>query len=244
MPPETPTERTPHLRARPHRGVLELTPTPYGASRAGLPLEVFLPPGGGASRHLVFAGIHGTEPDSTALVSAALRSIDPAALRCAVVLAANPEGLLRGTRGNAAGVELNRNWPCSTWRADPVPHRWTLTEPRDVMLSPGTEPASEPEVQALIELIHALAPEVILSVHSPLACVDDPEQLSLGAWLAERTGLARVADVGYPTPGSFGGWAAEQGRRVITLELPPVGITHMVTQLVPTLADVLTGRSP
>jgi protein MpaA len=244
MSSETAAEPAPHLRARPERGRLELTPTRYGVSRDGLPLQVFMPPGGRPPRHLVFAGIHGTEPDSTVIVSAALRSIDPSALRSAVVLAANPEGLLLGTRGNASGVELNRNWPSSTWRPDPVPHRWTLADPRDVTLSPGTEPASEPEVQALIELIHALSPEVIVSVHSPLACIDDPEGLALGAWLAQRTGLERVLDVGYPTPGSFGTWAAEQDRRVITYELPPVSITGMVTEQVPALADLLAGDSP
>lgn len=239
----TAAKPAPYLRSRSERGVLDLAPSTYGVSRDGLALQVFLPPGG-AARHLVFAGIHGTEPDSTAVTSAALRSIDPSALRCAVVLAANPEGLLLGTRGNAAGVELNRNWPSATWQPEPVAHRWTLDSPRDVALSPGSEPASEPEVRALMALIADLAPEVVLAVHSPLACIDDPDELALGGWLAERTGLERVAGVGYPTPGSFGTWAAERGHSAITVELPPTGLTQMVGRLVPVLADLLAGHSP
>ena len=232
------------LVPRAERGVLRMTPQTYGRSRNGLPLEVYLPPDGVEIRHFVFCAIHGTEPDSTVVVSAAMRSIRPEQLTCAVVLAANPDGVLMGTRGNAAGVELNRNWPTSDWSPEQPPHRWTVEEPRDVLLSSGPEPASEPEVQALRELIERVDAPSIVSVHSPLACVDDPGDTKLGRWLSEHTGLAHVPDVGYPTLGSFGTWAKQQGRPSITYELPRESIGEMVGTHGPVFAALLRGETP
>ncbi|MBA2318341.1 MAG: murein tripeptide amidase MpaA [Euzebyales bacterium] len=229
---------------RAERGVLRTTPDTYGTSRNGLPLQVHLPPDGAAIRHVVFCAIHGTEPDSTVIVSSALRSILPGQLRCAVVLAANPDGVLMGTRGNAAGVELNRNWPTSDWSAEQPPHRWTLEDPQDVRLSSGPEPGSEPEVGALRDLIERLDAPSIVSVHSPLACVDDPGDSKLGRWFSERTGLERMADVGYPTLGSFGTWARERGRPSITYELPRESINEMVGTHSPVFAALLRGEAP
>ena len=190
------------LRPRSEQGTLEREPELYGRSHLGNPLEVWRP--SGACRFLVFAAIHGEEGETTAALSRALRQLTAPSPHCAVVLAANPDGLIRGTRGNARGVELNRNFPTSDWRADPVLHRSTLDAPRDVALSPGDAPASEPETRALIALIQELEPEAAIALHAPLACIDDPNDSDLGRWLAERTGLPLVPDVGYPTPGSFG----------------------------------------
>ena len=69
---------------------------------------------------LLFAAIHGEEPETTALLSKALRSLAQPSERCAVVLNANPDGVLLGTRGNARGVEINRNFPSESWQSDPV----------------------------------------------------------------------------------------------------------------------------
>ena len=84
-----------------------------------------------------------------------------ASVRMAV---ANPDGLLRGTRGNGAGVELNRNFPTRDWRAEPVAHRATLDAPREGLLSPGPEPGSEPETRSLIALIEGLGPATVVYV--------------------------------------------------------------------------------
>lgn len=231
-------------RPRSERGHLELTPRTYGHSARGIPLEVYLPPSGASPRRLVFAGIHGHEPDTTAVLSAALRSIVGDALTCAVVLAANPDGLLRGIRGNANGVELNRNWPSSTWQPDPVPHRWLEADVQDVWLSPGPEPGSEPEVRHLIELIDDLGIDDVVSVHSPLGCVDDPRNLPVGGWLAAETGLPRVATVGYPTPGSFGTWTRERDLPCVTHELPVLGISNLIARQGPVFARLVAGYAP
>ena len=230
-------------RPRSERGVLRREPVVFGRSVRGAPLEVWEADRVGSDL-LVLAGTHGEEGESVAVLSAALRSLPAGALACPVVLALNPDGLARGTRGNARGVDLNRNLPTSTWRPDPVCTRWTLDDERDVELSPGTAPASEPETTALLALLERLRPAVVLSLHAPLACVDDPAGTALGAWLVERTGLPHVADVGYPTPGSLGTWGAEHDVAVVTYELPRAPTEELVRAHVPWLLAVLAGESP
>lgn len=230
-------------RPQSERGTLRGTPTVFGRSVLGAPLEVWEPARGGA-RLLVLAGTHGEEGEAVTVLSAALRSLPDGALACPVVLALNPDGLARGTRGNARGVDLNRNLPETTWRPDPVRYRWTLEDERDVVLSPGAAPASEPETTALLSLLGRLRPAVVLSLHAPLACVDDPADTALGRWLAAQTGLPHVADVGYPTPGSLGTWGGEHDVAVVTLELPRAPAEELVTRYAQVLRAVLAGDVP
>jgi len=226
------------LRPAPDQGTFDREPEVYGRSHLGNPLEVWH---AGESCHLLlFAAIHGDEGETTSALSRALRQLTAPSPHCAVVLTANPDGLIRGTRANARGVELNRNFPTRDWRPDPVLHRATLDSPREVALSPGNEPGSEPETKALIGLIEELEPHAVVALHAPLACIDDPNDSDLGRWLAERTGLPLVPDVGYPTPGSFGTWAAEKGLPVVTYEFgltTPDDATH---EHVPVLVGLLT----
>jgi protein MpaA len=191
-------------------------------------------------RLLLFAGIHGEEGETTSALSKALRHLSAPPEQCAVVLAANPDGLIRGTRGNARGVELNRNFPTSDWSPHPVLHRYTLDAPREVSLSPGASPASEPETRALMELVQALDPDAVVALHAPLGCIDDPGDTPLGRWLSRRTGMPLVPDVGYPTPGSFGTWGAERGLPVVTYELPLVTPDAAAHEHVPVLVELLT----
>jgi murein peptide amidase A len=226
------------LRPRPERGTFSSMPEVYGRSHLGNPLEVWR--SSGPCEVLVFAAIHGDEGETTTALSRALRHLSSPSPHCAVVLAANPDGLIRGTRGNARGVELNRNFPTSDWQPDAVCHRATLDAPRDVSLSPGSSPGSEPETQALISLVQDLSPSRVVALHAPLGCIDDPESSELGQWLAERTGLPLVPDVGYPTPGSFGTWAAERDLPVVTYEFGLTTPDEAAHQHVPVLVDLLT----
>ncbi len=229
------------LRPRQEIGTLTLEPEHYGRSHLGVPLEVWRP--SGPCRILVHAGIHGEEGETTVALSRALRHLPEPSPHCAVVLAANPDGLVRGTRGNARGVDLNRNFPTRDWSPEPVFHRSTLDDERDVVLSPGDSPGSEPETRALMDLIRELEPETVVALHAPLACIDDAEQGPLAHWLAEKTGMPLVPDVGYPTPGSFGTWGGEEGIGVVTWEVPLTSNDVLVRDHVPVLVELLAGEA-
>jgi protein MpaA len=202
---------------RPERGQVRASASSYGRSRAGVPLMVYGPRT--ANRTLWIAGIHGDELETIAVMSAAVRLVPDGDLRHPVILCSNPDGALRGTRGNTAGVDLNRNFPTFDWRAGPTHYRWGSTGPQDVELSTGSEPASEPEVRALVALIEELNHEQLVVVHAPLGVIDDPSDSALARELAEATGLP-LSLVDYPTPGSIGTWGTETGRTVVTYELP------------------------
>lgn len=225
------------VRPRPQWGTLPVPPTTYGRSVLGLPLEVWRP--SGDCHLLVFAGIHGEEPETTYALSRALRQFAEPPEHAAVVLAANPDGLIRGTRGNARGVDLNRNFPAGNWAPAPVTHRSTLEDPSDVLLSPGDAPGSEPEVQALLALITELRPRAVVALHAPLACIDDAHDTALGRRLAARTGMPLVRDVGYPTPGSFGSWGTDHGVPVVTWEFPLAATEVLMRDHVPVLVELL-----
>ena len=230
------------FRNRQDTGTLISSPEIYGRSHLGNPLEVWMP--SGPCRLLIHAGIHGEEGETTVALSQALRLLSEPSPRCAVILAANPDGLARGTRGNARGVDLNRNFPTKDWSPNPVMHRYTLDAPRDVVLSPGSGPGSEPETKAMMDLIEELNPNGVIALHAPLACIDDDNQSLLGQWVAEKTGLPLVADVGYPTPGSFGSWGGENGIGVVTYEFQMTDKDTIAREHVPVLAELLARDSP
>lgn len=226
------------LRPRPLWGTIPWAPTNYGRSVLGLPLEVWRPTG--ECRLLVFAAIHGEEPETTYALSRALRQLSEPPEHCAVVLAANPDGLARGTRGNARGVDLNRNFPSKDWQPKPVTHRSTIEDVSDILLSTGQAAASEPETLALLSLIRELEPRAVVALHAPLACIDDANDSPLGRRLAQRTGMPLVRDVGYPTPGSFGSWGSDVGVPVVTYEFPLAATEVLMRDHVPVLVELLT----
>lgn len=224
----------------PERGTFLHNPEDYGRSVLGKALEYW--PAAEKTEVLIVGGIHGEEPDTTVLLSRALRLLPQRPAHASVVATANPDGITRGTRGNANGVDLNRNFPTKDWKPDPITHRWSPNHDSAVQLSPGSAPASEPEIVALVELIKGLEPKRIVSLHGHLDCIEDPANSTFGRWAAKRSNLPLVESVGYATPGSMGTWAAERDIPIITWELAPHSIEHMYSTQLPTLVDLLKGN--
>jgi hypothetical protein len=65
-------------------------------------------------------------------------------------------------------------------------------------------------------------PELIISLHAPLGCVNiSGPSHETGKRISRLTGLPLKEDIGYPTPGSMGNYyGVERNVQVITLELP------------------------
>jgi protein MpaA len=230
-----------NLVARHDRGVIRHASTTYGTSLEGVPLTVYLPHSGRADI-LILASIHGDEAETTVAVSEGLRCLPEGELKAAVILCGNPDGMLRGTRGNARGVDLNRNFPTSNWQPGEVFYKSRANDARDIALTPGSQPASEPETRALLSLIERVKPRAVVSLHSALACVDDAGASHLGRQLSERLSLPFLTEIGYPTPGSMGTWAGERGLNLVTLELEDASLYTLKDRHVPVLLDLMTAR--
>lgn len=222
-------------------GPLQYTARQFGSSQQSRALEIF-EPDSSSPTILIMGSIHGDESLSTVLLSEALRSTSQDKLKAAVILAANPDGVLVGTRCNARGVDLNRNYPTANWVDTPVYYRNRPDDPQNIALSPGSCGGSEQETQAIMALVKQLKPRLIVSIHGFLACIDDPDETPVARDLALRTQMDLVPDVGYDTPGSFGSWCKEQHIPIITYELPSQDIVMMKKIHLPVLKDLVTGH--
>lgn len=228
-------------RPRSERGQLATAGEQYGKSVLGAPLLYFPAAIQGPNTGLVIAGTHGDETAAVVTLSCALRSIEPNQLRHHVILAVNPDGCQLGLRANANGVDLNRNFPAANWRSGETVYRWNSSaKTRDVRLSTGGRPGSEPETQGLCHLIYRLKPVWVVSFHEPLACMEDPQKSRLGEWLAHKFALPLVTSVGYETPGSFGSWCADLSLPCITAELPPISADAASETYLDAMVELLT----
>ena len=227
-------------RPRAERGAFPPGAEQYGRSFLGASLIWFPAPDADRDSGLVIAVTHGDENSSVVTLSCALRTLSPALRRHHVILAVNPDGCQLGLRANARGIDLNRNFPAANWRAGETVYRWNSSaEERDVVLLTGDKPGSEPETQALCQLIHKIHPAWVVSFHDPLACIEDPRHSDLGAWLAQAFALPLVTSVGYETPGSFGSWCADLSLPCITAEFPAISSDEASEKYLKAMMDLL-----
>jgi protein MpaA len=111
-------------------------------------------------RVLVVGCVHGNEPAGIAITSAlvkqrtSLHGVD-----LWIVPSFNPDGQAAGTRGNANGVDLNRNFP---WR-------W---QPLTGIYDSGPHALSEPESRLIAALVRRLRPAISIWFHQHLDVVD------------------------------------------------------------------------
>jgi protein MpaA len=224
----------------------------FGRSRDGVPLRVFLPQGDGPIAGLLTAAQHGEEADTALMARRLLERIPADETRWAVVPVLNPDGLLNGTRQNAAGVDLNRNFPAASWRAGTTPSYPAGIDPaervpanRTNVSSTGESPLSEPESAALSGLVERLAPELVLDLHAPLELVLTtplvPE--SVARELADAAGLKLTDELGSPVPGALRDWLSDRGIPCVTYELEHAGLPALHARHLPGLTAFATARA-
>ena len=166
---------------------------------------------------LLMGGIHGDEPEGVRLASETLEWLKSntrdAKTLCPwiVIPCLNVDGFQSRTRVNGRGVDLNRNYPSKDWSAEARADRYF----------PGAAPASEPEIQGVVDLIKAVTPRLIIHCHSWKPCIVGAGKKG---WkdtlrLAESSGYEAMEDIGYPTPGSLSQYATtDLGIPVICIE--------------------------
>jgi murein peptide amidase A len=115
---------------------------------------------------LVVGEIHGTERAGEAVTRRLRHAKPPDGVAIWLVDELNPDGARAGTRQNAHGVDLNRNFNWR-WRAHDQPWGTSYSGPRAF---------SEPESRAAKRLIKRIRPRVAIWYHQHLALVDDPSE--------------------------------------------------------------------
>jgi N-acetylmuramoyl-L-alanine amidase len=128
---------------------------------------------------LVVGAVHGNEPAGRAVVERLRGSRPPRGTALWLIEDANPDGSAAGTRHNAGGVDLNRNFP----------YRW---RPQDGVYESGPGPASEPETQAIMRFVERERPRVTLWYHQALRMVvKSTGDAVLERLYSRRSGLPR-----------------------------------------------------
>lgn len=179
-----------------------------GRSAQGRPISCLVL-GQGGDVTLILATIHGNEPAGKQLVRRLARYLEQdagllAGRRVVLLPVANPDGMAYGSRYNARGVDLNRNF---------------ATANRINGSRFGQTALSEPEARTIQQVIRQYSPDRIVSIHQPVGCIDyDGPALPLARRMAQYCDL-RVRKLG-AKPGSLGSYAGlTLGLPIITFEM-------------------------
>jgi murein peptide amidase A len=152
-----------------------------GHSVRGRPIRAWRLGEPGERRIVLVSTMHGDEPHTRRILEALRDGRPVRGIDLWVLPTYNPDGLARGTRRNARGVDLNRNFP----------HRW---KDLDGSHESGTRPASEPETRAVMAFLEEVDPRRVISFHQPLHGVDtDTKDAGFARRLARALRLPRTS---------------------------------------------------
>jgi murein peptide amidase A len=176
-------------------------------------------PPSAALKVLVVGAIHGDEPAGMRIARRLVAAGAPRGVDLTVIPTVNPDGIAAGTRGNAHGVDLNRNFPFD-WR------------PLAGGEYSGARPLSEPESRAAYRLIRRTRPDLTIWFHQPFGLIDRPEGNPFAARrFSELIGLPLHRLPG-PYPGSATRWQNHTFPQstAFVAELPPHVSPHLIKQ--------------
>ena len=149
----------------------------------------------GRRRIVLVSTMHGNEPHTRAILETLRDGRPIRGVDLWVIPTYNPDGLARGTRRNAHGVDLNRNFP-NDW-AD-----------LDGNYESGPRPSSEPETRAMMAFLKEIDPRRVISFHQPLNGVDtDTKDPRFARRLARALRLPQTSlNCGGLCHGTMTGW--------------------------------------
>jgi protein MpaA len=206
--------------------------TSIGTSQDGSPLMMYVL-GEGPKRVLVLGGQHGgPEVNTVELVGGLLDYFAdnpgevPPGIELNVLPIANPDGLAAGSRQFASGVDPNRNWGSSEWRADAFDSNAVFRAGLG-----GPQPFSEQETRALADWVLAVRPAFIVNYHSAGGFMFGPRE-GPGAdlasayadasgyyWPSPGGGSGQRGPLAYSATGSMNSWLRQVGVPGILVEL-------------------------
>jgi protein MpaA len=108
---------------------------------------------------VVMAAMHGDEPAPIRIVRELRDGAPIVGIDLWLIPIHNRDGVVRGDRHNARGVDLNRNFPVH-WK------------PLTGTYYSGPRPRSEPETRAVMRFLHWVDPDLVVSFHQPLHGID------------------------------------------------------------------------
>lgn len=190
---------------------------------------------GGGPEVLILGGVHGDEVEGVIAAQEILKHLaneNSYKLNITLVPQFNLEGVIFKTRGNAQGIDLNRNLPTKDWSPE-------IKTPR---YNPGPAAGSEPENKGLLSYIENKKPTFIYTLHSwkPMLNVNgDCDKVA--QIIHEKTGYIIDKDIGYPTPGCLGTFTGlERNIPTLTYEIERGLDTESIIQIhVPAILESL-----
>ena len=187
-----------------------------GYSTKGKPINAYYF-GSGGSIVLFVGAIHGNEASSSYILKDWIAYLDnnakniPSNRQIVVVPTINPDGLASGSRMNANGVNLNRNFSTADWKKDIKDTGGT------VINGGGSTPMSESETKALASLTTQLRPRLVLSYHAVGSVTignDRGDSRALAGSYASMVGYSNATGnssevFSYEISGTYDDWVAE-----------------------------------